>query len=102
MNAESLKKVSLQAFIAIYLAFGIYTELGLMDFLPLPKLLLLSLSVGAAAQVGDLLESAFKRQAGIKDSSDLIPGHGGILDRIDSTLFTTPLVYYFVILFIQI
>jgi len=75
---------------------------GLAGALALPRLipgvsiteaLLLALAANIAGQVGDLAESAIKRGAGVKDSGTLLPGHGGLLDRVDSSMFALPVLY---------
>lgn len=56
-----------------------------------------SLLIGIAGQAGDLSESIIKRDMGIKDSSHILPGHGGILDRFDSVFFAAPVIYGYMI-----
>ena len=71
--------------------FGHYAGFGLSHSLILGGLL------GLVAQLSDLVESLIKRDAGVKDSSTILPGHGGFLDRMDSFILTAPVMYYYLV-----
>jgi phosphatidate cytidylyltransferase len=81
------------------LLFTLPTPLSLnAGYLPM---VLLGIAASIAGQTGDLVKSLYKRNMGIKDSSNLLPGHGGFLDRLDSHLFAGIIVYYYVMLFVR-
>ncbi len=88
--------LGLAIFIVTATAYGLEYWRGI--HVDLYDAILFSVLVASAAQLGDLFESLIKRWAGVKDAGGLLPGHGGVLDRIDSMLFAVPVTYYFVML----
>lgn len=76
---------------------SLVVALAFMPWVNVPLLHLLAMAAlgNIAGQVGDLLESGYKRSAGIKDSGTLLPGHGGVLDRIDALILAIPVVWYY-------
>jgi phosphatidate cytidylyltransferase len=79
----------------VAILFALFTDVGQDSML---KLLVITALLSIFGQLGDLAESAFKRNYGVKDSGNILPGHGGILDRFDSLLFVWPLIHLFQLL----
>lgn len=78
---------------AVAVAFACFFPL---DGLTVGQILVMAVLGSAAAQLGDLFESGMKRYFGVKDSGNIIPGHGGVLDRFDSFMLVLPVIYYFI------
>lgn len=88
------------ALLGVWVVKVIYEYFGIPFSLSLVQSLIIGVFAGTLGQVGDLAESLLKRDAQIKDSSSLIPGHGGVLDRFDSMMFVGPMTYVYVSLFV--
>ncbi|MCD4674277.1 MAG: phosphatidate cytidylyltransferase [Anaerolineaceae bacterium] len=98
-------KKSLEGYISGFvfgLATTIVAHFWFPHVFPLHIAIYIGIAAGVFGQFGDLLESMLKRDAGVKDSSRLIPGHGGILDRFDSLLIAAPFLYFMLIYFSEI
>jgi phosphatidate cytidylyltransferase len=74
----------------------LFSFFGLRD-IPALQMVFAAFAISLTGQLGDLVESIFKRRFGVKDSSHIIPGHGGILDRFDSLLFALPTLYFILV-----
>lgn len=95
MSPNKTWEGSIGGTVATVILVGIYLFFFPLKKYSLPVMLLLTLVLSVAGQIGDLVESAFKRHYGVKDSGKILPGHGGILDRFDSLLFVLPLMHLF-------
>lgn len=80
---------------------GLIARAVFMPWLTVPDSLVVGSMAGILGQTGDLVESAMKRDLAVKDSSHLLPGHGGFLDRFDSLMFTAPAMYYYAQYFVH-
>jgi phosphatidate cytidylyltransferase len=82
--------------VLVTLSYSVIVGIG-----PWWSVLILSILGSVASQIGDLSASKIKRYVGIKDFGKIMPGHGGMLDRFDSIIFASPVVYYYVIYFLK-